>query len=92
LNAIRGPEQVEAFIASAKKIWGLADDRTRPIDLHLTTQAFSTGLTAAKELLMARKAGEPHPLIDMPGFRGQLDDLQAGAEKRLVVKRQKKAN
>jgi metallo-beta-lactamase class B len=41
----------------------------------------------AKELLKARKAGEPHPLVDMPGFRRQLDDLQAGGEKRLIVER-----
>ena len=45
-----------------------------------------------EDLLKARKPADPHPLVDLPGFRKQLDDLQAGAEKRLVVERQKKAN
>jgi metallo-beta-lactamase class B len=92
LNAIRGPEQVEAFIASIKRIRALTEDAARPIELHLTTHAFSTGLTEAKELLRARKPGDPHPLVDLAGFRRQLDQLQAGAEKRLALERQKKAN
>lgn len=92
LNAVRGPEQVEAFIASVKRIRALTDDATRPVELHLTTHAFSTNLTEAKELLKTRKPGDPHPLVDLPGFRQQLDQLQAGAEKRLAVERQKKAN
>ena len=92
LNAIRGPEQVEAFIASVKRIRALTEGTTRPIELHLTTHAFFTGLTEAKELLKTRKPGDPHPLVDLPGFRRQLDELQAGAEKRLVLERQKKAN
>lgn len=90
LNAIRGPEQVEAFIASVKRIRVLTEDKVQPIDLHLTTHPFSTKLTEAKELLKTRKPGEPHPLVDLPGFRKQLDALQDGAEKRLVIERQKK--
>ena len=92
LNAIRGPDQVEAFIASVKRIRALTEDATRPIELHLTTHAFSNNLTEAKELLKTRQQGDPHPLADLPGFRRQLDDLQAGAEKRLLIERQKKAN
>jgi metallo-beta-lactamase class B len=92
LNRIRGPEQVEAFIASVKRIRALTEDPARPIQLHLTTHAASTGLTEAKELLKTRKPGDPHPLVDLPGFRRQLDELQAGAEKRLALERQKKAN
>ena len=92
LNRIRGPEQVEAFIASLKRIRTLTQDGARPVELHLTTHGFSTGLTEAKDLLKTRKPTDPHPLVDLPGFRKQLDDLQAGAEKRLVVERQKKAN
>jgi metallo-beta-lactamase class B len=92
LNAIRGPEQVEAFIASVKRIRALTEDAARPIELHLATHAFSTGLTEAKELLGPRKPGDPHPLVDLPGFRRQLDQLQAGAEKRLALERRKQAN
>jgi metallo-beta-lactamase class B len=91
LNRIRGPEQVEAFIASLKRIRTLTQDGARPVELHLTTHGFATGLNEAKDRLKTRKAGDPHPLVDLPGFRRQLDDFQAGAEKRLVVERQKKA-
>ena len=92
LNAVRSPEQVEAFIASVKRIRALTEDTTRPIELHLTTHAFSTGLTEAKELLKTRKPDDPHPLVDLLGFRRQLDELQTAAEKRLVLEREKKAN
>ncbi|KAB2913562.1 MAG: MBL fold metallo-hydrolase [Hyphomicrobiaceae bacterium] len=90
LNAIRGPEQVEAFIASVKRIRALTEAPLQPIQLHLTTHGFSTGLTEAKELLKTCKPGDPHPLIDLAGFRRQLDGLQAGAEKRLIIERQKR--
>jgi metallo-beta-lactamase class B len=92
LNASERPEQVEAFITSAKRIRAMTEDATRPIELHLTTHAFSTGLTEAKDLLNTRKPGDPHPLVDLPAFRRQLDQLQAGAEKRLAVEREKRAN
>lgn len=91
LNSIRGPDQVEAFIASLKRIRGLTRDSARPVDLHLTTHGFLTGLNEAKDLLKTRKSADPHPLVDLPGFRKQLDDLQAAAEKRLIVERQKGA-
>lgn len=90
LNRIRGPEQVEAFIASLKRIRALTQDGARPVELHLATHGFTTGLTEAKDLLKTRKPADPHPLVDLQGFRKQLDDFQAGAEKRLVVERQKK--
>ena len=92
LNAIKGPEQVEAFIASLKRIRTLTEDPKDPVTTHLTTHAFSNGLTEAKELLKGRKAGEAHPLVDPKGFREQLDALQAGAEQRLVAERAKKPN
>ncbi|WP_395703057.1 MBL fold metallo-hydrolase [Aquabacterium sp.] len=91
LNAIKGPEQVEAFISSLQRIRALTLQKDDPVTTHLTTHAFSTGLTEAKELLKTRQAGAPHPLVDPAGFRAQLDDLQAGAEKRLVVERAKAA-
>lgn len=90
LNAIKGPEQVEAFIASLKRIRTLTEEAGNPVTTHLTTHAFSNGLTEAKELLKGRKAGDPHPLVDPKGFREQLDGLQTDAEQRLVLERAKK--
>src|SRR5262245_11762116 len=92
LNAIWGPEQVEAFIASVKRIRALTEQATRRIELHPTTHGFSTGLTEAKELSKTRQRGDPHPLVDLSGFGRQLDELEAAAEKRLVLERQKNAN
>jgi metallo-beta-lactamase class B len=92
LNAIKGPEQVEAFLASLQRIRLLTQDPQDPVTTHLTTHAFSNGLTEAKELLKGRKAGDPHPLVDPQGFRAQLDALQAGAEQRLVAERAKTPN
>jgi len=89
LNAIRGPEQVEAFIASIERIRSLTETAERPVELHLTTHGFSAGLPEAAAGLGTRKAGDPHPLVDTEGFRRQLDGLQAGAEERLVIERQK---
>jgi metallo-beta-lactamase class B len=92
LNAIKGPEQVEAFIASVKRIRALTEQQDDPVTTHLTTHAFSNGLTEAKDLLKSRQPGAAHPLVDPQGFRQQLDGLQAGAERRLVAERAKKAN
>jgi metallo-beta-lactamase class B len=75
LNRIRGPDQVEAFIASVKRIRTLTQDGARPVELHLATHGFSTGLSESKDRLKTRKPADPHPLVDLPGFRKQLDDL-----------------
>ncbi len=61
------------------------------MELHLATHGFLTGLNEAKDLLKTRKPSDPHPLVDLAGFRKQLDDLQGSAEKRLVVERHKQA-
>lgn len=92
LNAIRGPEQVEDFIVSVKRLRAITEDKDKPVKVHLTTHPFSNGLTEAKEGLKTRKPDETHPLVDPQGFRQQLDALQAGAEKRLIVERAKKPN
>lgn len=87
LNAIEGPRQVEAFIASIDRINALMDSTSDPIEVHLTTHPFSNGLTEAMQTLKARKPGDPHPLVDPSGFRAQLKHLRAGAVERLAVER-----
>ena len=91
MNAVKGPEQVEAYIASIKRIRTLSEDKASPVEFHLPTHPFITGLTEAKVRLKSRQPGEPHPLVDPSGFRRQLDELQDEAEKRLVAERQKTA-
>ena len=87
LNAIQNSQQVEAFIASVKRIEAMVHDPANPIMTHLTTHPFSNGLTEAKDRIPARKPGEAHPLVDPQGFLKQLAQLRAGAEARLIVER-----
>lgn len=89
LNAIRSAEQVEAYIASVNRIESLVKSERAPITVHLTTHPFSTGLTEAAQKLPARKAGDPHPLVDQAGFLAQLDSLGKQAEQRLILEKKK---
>lgn len=89
LNAIDGPKQVEAYIASVDRIKAMVNASKNPISVHLTAHPFSTGLTEAKELLKTRKPGQPHPLLDPNGLNNQLDELRAGAMERLAVEQTK---
>lgn len=85
LNAIDGPQQVEAYINSIDRFKAMVSDARNPVAVHLTMHPFSTGLTEAKELLKTRKPGEPHPLVDPAGLNKQLDALRARAVERLAV-------
>jgi metallo-beta-lactamase class B len=87
LNAIQNSGQVEAFIASVRRIEGLVARRPDPVTVHLTTHPFSNGLIEAAERLKTRGASQPHPLVDPEGFSNQLRTLRLGAEERLEVER-----
>ena len=89
LNAIRSSEQVEAYISSVDRIESLVKSEAMPITVHLTTHPFSTGLTEAAQRLPARKAGDPHPLVDQAGFLAQLESLGKQAEERLVIEKKR---
>jgi metallo-beta-lactamase class B len=85
LNAIKDSKQVEAYIASVKRLEKLAKDTDKPVTVHLTTHPFSTGLTEASQRIAGRAPDAPHPLVDPAGLIRQLDQLREGAEERLVV-------
>jgi metallo-beta-lactamase class B len=87
LNAIQNSGQVEAFIASLRRIEALVARRPDPVTVHLTTHPFSNGLIEAAARLGTRGASQPHPLVDPEGFSNQLRMLRAGAEERLEVER-----
>lgn len=88
LNAIENSRQVESYIASVDRIARLMDSQSDPVQVHLTTHAFSNGLTEAKDRLKTRKAGDAHPLVDPSGFRSQLAQLRSGAVERLAQEKQ----
>lgn len=87
LNAIESSRQVEAFIASVRKIEAMVARTADPVSVHLTTHPFSNGLIEASQVLKARKPGEPNPLVDRAGFAAQLRQLREGAEERLEIER-----
>ena len=87
LNAIESSRQVEAFIASVRRIEGLVARRPDPVTVHLTTHPFSNRLIEAAAALKTRGPSVPHPLVDPEGFARQLRSLRDGAEERLEVER-----
>lgn len=87
LNAIENSKQVEEYIASVDKIAQLVKQPNNPVTVHLTTHPFSNGLTELREKVLARKPGEPNPLVDRQGLLRQLASLRQGAEQRLEVER-----
>lgn len=90
LNAIKNASQVEAYLASVKKVRELVASPKRPVRVHLTTHPFSNGLVEAAAGLPTRKPGEPHPLVNQAGILTQLDGLEATAKERLQIERAKK--
>jgi len=90
LNAIKNASQVEAYLASVKKLRALISSAEHPVRVHLTTHPFSNGLVEAAAGLPARKPGEPHPLVNQAGILMQLDGLEAAAKDRLEIERAKK--
>ena len=79
LNAIEGPEQVRAYLASMQR---LGEERLG-IDVDLTAHPFSTGLTEQIPAILALKPSDPHPLVDRVAYLARLDGLIKGASARL---------
>lgn len=91
LNAIDGPQQVEAYIRSIDRIKKMVSDPRHPIRVHLTSHPFSNGMIEAAARLKERQPGQPHPMDDAAGIIKQLDQLRLGASARLKVEQAKTA-
>ena len=89
LNAIEGPEQVEAFINSLDRLRALTEDSDAGIDVHLTTHGFSNGLDEDRQAMATRKEGEPNVMVDPDGLLAQIATLREGAVKRLAIEQNK---
>lgn len=85
LNAIDGPQQVEAYIRSVDRIKAMVDDPKHPITVHLTAHPFSNGQIEVQSQLKTRQPDQPHPMVDANGLLKQLATLRAGAMERLTV-------
>lgn len=89
LNAIEGPEQVEAYIQSIERIEELVNSTENPVSVHLTAHPFSNGMTEASKLIGSMEENHKHPFVDKHGLIEQLHKLKNGAEERLTVEKQK---
>lgn len=89
LNAIKGADQVEAYIASVDRLKGMVEAADNNIAVHLTTHGFSNNLEEDRLTLAQRKAGEPHVLVNPEGILAQVAGLKNRAEKRLEVEKNK---
>lgn len=89
LNAIQNAHQVELYIDSVERLDRLAASTTRPVEVHLTTHPFATGLMEQRAVLAQRKSGDAHPLVDAAGLHKQLEALESGARERLVIEQAK---
>lgn len=89
LNAIEGPPQVEAFIASLDRMRELVDGGDKSVEVHLTTHGFSNNLDEDRQTLAGRAEGEPHVLVNPDGLLAQIETLRAGAVERLETERSK---
>lgn len=85
LNAISGPEQLEAYIESMRR---LADPRLG-IEVDMTAHPFSNGLTERIGEIVALRPGDKHPLVDAEGYRRRLDGLTENARKTLAAMKSK---
>ncbi len=90
LNAIEGPPQVEAYIASVDRVRKLVEAQEMPIEVHLTTHGFSAGLDENRQKHAARKVGEPNVFVDPQALLNQVAGLRERAVKRLEIENAKK--
>jgi metallo-beta-lactamase class B len=89
LNAIQNARQVELYIDSVEKLDRMASSGTRPVEVHLTTHPFATGMMEQRDVIARRRAGEPHPLVDPSALHALLEALESDAKERLVSERAK---
>lgn len=89
LNAIEGPEQVEAFITSLDRIKALVEDPDDPLMVHLTMHGFSANLEENRQLHAARQQGEDNVFLNSQAVLNEVSFLRDGAARRLEVERQK---
>lgn len=87
LNAIEGPEQIEAYVESVDRLMDLVGSSGEAVEVHLSTHGFSNGLQEKRLELAERKTGEPNVFVNAGAVLEQLANLRAGAVDRLEKER-----
>ena len=85
LNAIEGPEQVEAYIESVDRLRNLVAASDENVQVHLSNHGFSNGLEENRLKLAERAKNEPNVFVDADALLAQLAALRAGAVERLEI-------
>jgi metallo-beta-lactamase class B len=85
LNAIKNVAQVEAYVASVKRLQAMVAESEDPIMVSLTTHPPAAGMFPIADQLAARQPGAPNPFVDRAGFQAQLALLRKNGEARLTV-------
>lgn len=78
LNAIEGPKQLDAYIASMKRL----ADPALGIEVDMTAHPFTTGLTERIDAITHLKPQDAHPLVNRAEYLERLEQLIKGAEAR----------
>ena len=89
LNAIKNVAQVEAYVASVKRLQGMANDKRNPITVSLTTHPPAAGMFTQADRLAAHQPGDPNPFVDPAGLKTQLAELLKRGQDRVVVEKEK---
>lgn len=89
LNAIEGPAQVEAFIASVDRVQSLVESEQENVKVHLTTHGFSNNLEENRMMHAKRTSGSPNVFVDPDALLGQVATLRSGAVARLEIEKNK---
>jgi len=89
LNAIKSVAQVEAYVASVKRVEGMVADKQNPLMVSLTTHPPAAGMFDQADRLAARKPGEKDPFVDPAALKTQLAQLQKNGEARVLVEKEK---
>lgn len=88
LNGVNDTKQLESYIASVNRIDAMVESTDNPIQVHIPTHSFASGLTEQVESIQNRKPGEPHPLLKEGSLVEQLEGLRSRAEQRLSTLKQ----
>lgn len=90
LNAIEGPEQVEAFIGSLDRIKDRVNSAQSPVKTHLTMHGFSANLEENRQILETRKEGEGNVFLNPQAVLDEVSFLRDGAVRRLGIELEKR--
>jgi len=85
---ITSSKQAQDYIASVKRVQGFVADSTRPVEVYVATHlVLSRDVNATAAAIRARKAGEPHPMVDRAAFSSELEGLLKAGEAKLDSER-----